>query len=1009
MPIYINSATFTDVFGNDLSFYKSNTVDQFQVKFNVTSLIRMTSVGNPLTLDPSLNQVLSPSISWIEEGFRVGDRVLVRIHTSGGPTIAVFFTQIVYVDDVMCDFTAMGTWYNLSAGQFVTMIAFEPAPITLPKARASLDVLFNHSKNSTPGSEFSLIDAEVTRAIFQGVESMIVGQTIVGDLVGNQSGQFLVSAEIKRNASQPSPFFFFDHDITLTFMNSGMYNQDWFFTSDALKVYMKMLWAAVAGEPFARSESIYTYDGNTGWFNEPHNSSIADSTIVTSATEIDYCIPTTFDIAVDGPLTDIALGSAYRSIDSSYYKNRTFPQQEITMVIATDIINNFFAGITSYLNEFGAGYEILLDNLTQIGSVTTATITITPNAQFQTFMNDRDDGDRLFYLWMKCGNINHLVFADQLTCAPPVGGPLIMIQDFGYLDHSQNIESIVGDQTGFIADTEDDVAYLGTFLLDKNQIIESFNVKVEAFNTVTEDDFTLQSATFNFNSVQISGDGRYLLNETQNITTELPTTSVKREAFLVLEPSLDTPTQYGVKIYVPWIMNWRYWLPLTSANVDFYPTQNRNWEQYDNLGNWIVRTELSLIKDGLAFVHDNQIEIKPYDNEADIDSTIDLIQDSSNTVVSVVPVGDLMRIKSTHVNLVGAWGVNTWGMITIESSEQSPRWICSTVVNFDNNTNNPLTPLSGLLIVIDYTSPTTAVLECYFDSNLIDLSNGVSITAKIKDPDTPPVPYEYPIPFGDQARLAYSTMYKLSPINVYNGPIMRVRRSSDDTEMDIPFNNVEIDQVALLNFTGTGIDNNGYIVKLYDQSGDNNHAITSTFAEQPIIVKDGVVLTSSNGLVAGLSDGIANKFTISTQVPALQVFSYFHVFDRISSGVRSVGLATSGTAPFPVAWTAIDRIVDLMSAIANIWELDVTSGNFLLSCSRDNLDNMMVNKDGVATANSPINVPYVPAQSFDQLLERTVPMFTHDGFFQEFILYINDQSANFVTIENNIKNRYNIP
>ena len=92
-----------------------------------------------------------------------------------------------------------------------------------------------------------------------------------------------------------------------------------------------------------------------------------------------------------------------------------------------------------------------------------------------------------------------------------------------------------------------------------------------------------------------------------------------------------------------------------------------------------------------------------------------------------------MRIKSTHTNLLENWDVsNIWGMITVESFESAPRWICSTVVPFDNDTANPLIPLSGLLITIVYLAPNVAVLECYFNPDLINISNGVKITAKIK-------------------------------------------------------------------------------------------------------------------------------------------------------------------------------------------------------------------------------------------------------------------------------------
>lgn len=730
MPILINSATFTDNFGNSNGFYKGNAGDKFELNFNIASLIRMTSIGNPLTLDASLNQVLSPSVSWLEEGFRVGDDVLVGIYNSGGGLAGPFFTtSITYVDDTMCDFTAMTTWYDLTAGQFIVMVALQAGTSSV-KARGELEINFNHIKNSLPSGASSLIDAEVTRAIFQNTNTMTVGSTIVGDLVNKQSGQFLISAELTRNAQQAD--LFFNHTLKLTFVNSGVYDSAWFFSSECLKAYTKLLWAVSSGEPFAKTEGLYNSNANTGFFDEPNNTSVLDASLIGGVSEIDYINPSTFDIIVDGSLTDMGIGSCYISKNDDYYRNKLLSQTALTMIVPSSDVTA--SPYSSFQNGDGAGYDLEVNSIGSVGSVHTINVTFTPNPAFQTFMTNVEDGDRLFYLWIKCGNLNLLAFNSQLTTTPPVGGALPMVQDYGYLDHGQNVDTIVGDSTGFIADTEDDIAYLGTFLLDKNETYQQFTVRLEAFNTSTEEDFTLQQCVFSFAGVQYSNDGRYLLNESQSVASELPTTSLKRNAVLVLEPSLDTPTQYGVKIYAPWLLNWRYWIQKQNVNVDFAPEQNENWEQYDNLGDWTIRTELELMKDGLAYLHSNTLTDLDYNSEPYIDSTIEVLQQPLNNVIGVIPIGETVIIKSTHVNLLSNWDpLRVWGMITIESFEASPRWICSSVVPFDNNTNNPLTPISGLLINIDYPTANTAVLTCKFDSNKLNLSNGCKITAKIKE------------------------------------------------------------------------------------------------------------------------------------------------------------------------------------------------------------------------------------------------------------------------------------
>lgn len=733
MPILIDNANFVDIFGNPTTYYKANAGDEITATFRIRSQQRMTSIGNPLTLDPSVNQVQSPSISWLEEGFRPGQWVLIRIHSSGGGIINQFWSVLTYVDDTLADFTAMPDWYDLSINEFMTFFPVIANGSQTVIARDDMDVLFNNPKNSVTGSEFSLIDGDVTRFLLTGVAAMVPGDTVNATSIINQSGAFVKNVELEKVANAPDGWF--QHDLNITFVNPGQYDDgSWFFSSECIKGYLKILWAMQAGEPYAKAVGVYDLEANTGGFNQAFNTLPINSSLNSVLSELDYTVPTTFDIVVDGPTVDLGLGASYRSINDAYFKNVAESQYNIAMLLKTSPVA--VGVLTSEANNSGADYEIEINSVNTVGSVTTINVTFTPSANFTAFIGAAEEGDRLFYLWVKCGNVNWLVFNGQLTTEPPIGGPLTMEQDYGYLRHDQNITDITGDNTGFIADTEDDIAYLGKFLLEKGEQYQSFSAKIEAFNTVSEDDFTLQLVTFDFAGVPFSGDGRYLLNQTSATVTGLPGTSQKLNAILVLEPALDTPTHYGVKIYCPWLLNWRYWLSQSNASVDFYPNQNKNWEQYDNIGDWVIRTELTLLKDGLAFTHNNQLTIRDYDANGDIFSEIELIDDSTNAIVGVIAEGNLMRIRTRHTNLLRDWDpVTLWGMITIEPFESAPRWICSTVVPFDGNSNNPLTPLSGLLIVPVYPLPNIVEFECYVDTTKIDLSNGVSITSKVWDLD----------------------------------------------------------------------------------------------------------------------------------------------------------------------------------------------------------------------------------------------------------------------------------
>jgi hypothetical protein len=79
----------------------------------------------------------------------------------------------------------------------------------------------------------------------------------------------------------------------------------------------------------------------------------------------------------------------------------------------------------------------------------------------------------------------------------------------------------------------------------------------------------------------------------------------------------------------------------------------------------------------------------------------------------------------------------------------------------------------------------------------------------------------------------------------YSGPLIRVRRSSDNTETDIGASGDNLDASSLLSFCGSG---DGFVTHWYDQSGNTNNAIQSTSANQPRIVSSGSLLTDSNSL-----------------------------------------------------------------------------------------------------------------------------------------------------------------
>ena len=742
MPVIVKSNNYTNTFGYSGSTYVSNAGDTTTLSLVVSEKIRITTVNNPFTLDPLLNILTSPSQSWLDEGFRVGDLVYIAKYDSSGTFITSIFSQISSVSDTEINLTVFvsSVFYDISANEIMEVIAITNSSGTpIPRKREDLQIEFNHSLNDQSGSSASLIDGELSRVVFPNLSTLAIGSTLNGTFVGNKSGQFLQSANITNNGIDADNFF--EYTITFVFVNSGLYNQSSFDLGDCLKIFVNGLWSSKAGETFKRTPFNLDEKANTGWFNEANNSSIpTGGSVVSPISELKYNIaPNTvsFEIDLGGTsISDLAIGGAYISIDDNYYKNKPESQNNLTYLLPTTTIS----ASSTYQSNLGVGsfsgarWEFTVNSITTVGSNATVDLTWQGNTDFQNFIDGRADGDKLFYFWVKIGNTNHLIYNSQLVKDLPVGGPLIMNSDFGFLDHSQNDTSIAGNNTGFSADTEDDIAYYGTFNLELNkQTYNAINLRVEAYNTVTEDKFTLQQTNFSFAGVTYqASSGKYLLNEKAGINTGLPNTSEKLESTIILTGS-DTATHYEVGVYYPFLLNWKYWIELIGANSDFAPNENQNWEQYDNLGNWTLRMTIELNDNNLAFVHSNTFINNPYDNNPDITSSIQLKRQIDNSVVTIIPSGDLLYIESTHILNTGNWDIlKIWGMITIEPKESNPRSICSTIIPYDNNTTNPLTPISGLLCQMNYPSPNTITLKCKFDPSKIDTSKGVKITAKIK-------------------------------------------------------------------------------------------------------------------------------------------------------------------------------------------------------------------------------------------------------------------------------------
>lgn len=203
---------------------------------------------------------------------------------------------------------------------------------------------------------------------------MIVSGAQSAFLIGNQSGQFLDNAEIEYLGTNADGFH--QYEISIEFANSGVFNQEWFATSDCLKVFVRGLWSSKDNEVFNRAEFVLDESANTGWFNEANNISVATGgSVVLPISELKFNTVNTvsFEVDLNGTdVDDLAIGGVYISTDDSYYKNKPTSQSKLSYLLPTTVISvgNTY---TSFANN-GAEWEVLVFDIDVVSDVATVTL-----------------------------------------------------------------------------------------------------------------------------------------------------------------------------------------------------------------------------------------------------------------------------------------------------------------------------------------------------------------------------------------------------------------------------------------------------------------------------------------------------------------------------------------------------------------------------------------------------------------------------------------------------------
>lgn len=1042
MPILISEEKY-----NTLGSLYANAGDwidcecHFSTRFSIGS-----GTSAPFTYHSTGTQhyISSANYDFGDYGFVAGDTVTISwiMYSSGATssysrTIEFVNGGTMFIDSALPS-SANGLTFPTD-GHVAGML------ILADKKPDSIEAEINLALNGTTSTN-SVIDGSTNRLEANDLSSLAIGDYVAMSQLGDKSGGYIKNVRLHyvadSTSTPPTVETWRDWKITYKMfqwgvIKDGFAEPNYYDNTECLAPIVKVKAFAQYGNPNGVLEKqSENNEANTGGFNENFNGGANNYALTNitwtdslgnSISAMDYKNDSNFTATItqavqSTTLSKYRIGILFRPVDGSVYQNLVtglgqnllVNAPEVDFVHATSPDATVYTGST---NSSGARWDLTNLQFTQNSGVLTVTGTVKPNANCEAYFSNFPDGERKTTIWVSLSNHNYVnQFSDKVSLkifdednidAPIKGVQIPNVVNQYLYDHAvNNIFSNTSPQTT----TEDDVLYKSDFRLVDNVNYEGVRARIFAYNTVTEEEFTLENYFFSFANVPYI-NGQYQPNFTVNRNFNLPPTTDRNTLKLIRKPSLDISGKYGVQFSYGYLNDWRYWLAQGGVNNDFFNItqshngQNKDWQHYSNTGNWIIRLSYYTRVNGVEDFNNYEAGIRPYNADASVSTTNTYLVDSlgQNTT-------SLLNDEVHTLTSVCTWDynyLNAWAEITIEDYEGGNRWVISSYLAQGGITSNPLKPIAGVDKLDMQIVGNIATLKCKVDTNVVSASD-VSISTRIYSEENTGGQI---INASDEAELAYS-LRRVTNTSVYNGNCIRVRRGSDNTEQDIGFSGDVLDTGALIDFAGNGGTDRAWITIWYDQSGNGNNAVMTNTAFQPLIVNSGAVITASNTKPAVQFNGTTEHLTLTSSVAVGQVFYESFVFERTDAGIDNISLGSSvASNPYSMFWDSSNVMYSGMeeSGDNSHASSQTTTGDFLVTTRRELANNnvtMRRNGAGVGIANYTIG----SAGSLNTFgMKKASPSSIYNsGNIQELLFFKVDKSASQTFIETNTNNFYNI-
>lgn len=709
MPITILNRSFTNsVTGETTGHYKANAGDVITCSYTISEIIQVECSGFQYIFDYVNWKVTSSFFNFRNEGFLAGDFVRCIHYDASGSILTNTISSVV---EVTTSYIKLGNAIPIIASG-ETFVIKQSGSLPL---RQEMHLFINHKSSvSTQLDQFSHIDNEAT--VFQCLGLPTITNASPGSFTqfGNRSGQWeVVPSVMSKGDGAPD----LQYVLSFTVVQSGIYQPTLFDTSSDLNLAIGFRLFRVANDLNTATTLFDDYLSNTGWFNEGYNDEPNFLTLTQGIPNLFYNLPSTYTFKVSGATAAglKGLGASYIPTDASYYKNKPQSQTKLGMTIPTTlaVLGDTLLGENDS-NILDPKYTIDIDAISIVSGVVSCTITFSP--YFSTFF-DGKVGNRRFLIWAKIDNVNIIVFDGQLGFKPVPNAPFVP-EFLEVIDISTN--SIVPSSNTIMPLTiEDNASILSKIQMAEDDLLSSINVKILTVNTVTGDEYILQSDSYNLTSSPYLG-GAYIAP--QSIVKNYNLASGSEKNVSTLTPTILTAGVYYFLLNYPFLVRWENWLEQNPYPLDFYGINTKNWLTYQTT-DWKLFIEVSKTYPDFHLEYAReQLILSDYDSDSNV-TTHDIVLKRLDGTVLTSVIDEQLTVT---VNTTATGALNDEIIeLTIEPFQSAQRWQVST-------SYNNLSPSNPLQLISSITTGTSNVSIFSLDTNKIDISGGVSISAEIK-------------------------------------------------------------------------------------------------------------------------------------------------------------------------------------------------------------------------------------------------------------------------------------